>query len=146
MSGEQTNAVFGFASMLLDTINQRKPDYAIVALDKGPTFRHEVYEDYKANAETPPDLEHQVQRVIQFVHTLGVPAISRERYEADDIIGSLSHARAPGYDVIIVTGDSDLLQLVEDGTIAVLPGARRFGEFREYDPAAVIERFGFEPS
>ncbi len=146
-SGEQTNAVFGFASMLLDTINQRKPDYAIVALDKGPTFRHEVYEDYKANrAETPPDLEHQVQRVIQFVHTLGVPAISRERYEADDIIGSLSHTLVrQGYDVIIVTGDSDLLQLVEDGTIAVLPGARRFGEFREYDPAAVIERFGFEP-
>ncbi len=146
-SGEQTNAVFGFASMLLDTINQHKPDYAIVALDKGPTFRHEVFEDYKANrAETPPDLEHQVQRVIQFIHALGVPAISRERYEADDIIGSLSHTLVrQGNEVIIVTGDSDLLQLVEDNAVAVLPGTRRFGEFREYDPAAVIERFGFEP-
>ncbi len=146
-AGEQVNAVYGFASMLLDTINQRKPDYAIVALDKGPTFRHEVFDEYKANrAETPPDLEHQVARVIQFIDTLGVPAITRDRYEADDIIGSLSHTLVrQGHHVIIVTGDSDLLQLVEDGAIAVLPGTRRFGDFREYDPAAVVERFGFEP-
>jgi DNA polymerase-1 len=145
-AGEQVNAVYGFASMLLDTINSRKPDYAIVALDKGTTFRHEAYEEYKANrAETPPDLEHQVARVIEFVHTLGVPALTRDGYEADDIIGSLSHRLVrEGHDVIIVTGDSDLLQLVEDGAIAVLPGTKRFGDFREYDPAAVVERFGFE--
>lgn len=147
-SGEQTNAVYGFASMLLDTINARKPDYAIVALDKGPTFRHEVYEDYKANrSETPEDLKYQVGRVIQFIHTLGIPTVEREGYEADDIIGSMAHTFVrQGYEVIIVTGDSDLLQLVEDGAMAVLPGTRRFGEFREYDPARVVERYGFEPS
>src|SRR5690606_4885354 len=144
-SGEQTNAVYGFASMLLDTINARKPDYAIVALDKGPTFRHEVYEDYKANrSETPEDLKYQVGRVIQFIHTLGIPTVEREGYEADDIIGSMAHTFVrQGYEVIIVTGDSDLLQLVEDGAMAVLPGTRRFGEFREYDPARVVERYGF---
>ena len=146
-AGEQTNATYGFASMLLDTINARKPDYAIVALDKGKTFRHELSKDYKATrAETPDDLKYQVGRVIQFIHTLGIPTIERDGYEADDIIGSLSRAFVrQGHEVLIVTGDSDLLQLVEPGSRAVLPGARRFGEFREYDPAGVIERFGFEP-
>lgn len=146
-AGEQTNAVYGFASMLLDTINSRKPDYAVVALDKGRTFRHDLSEDYKATrAETPDDLKYQVGRVIQFIHALGIPTIERDGYEADDIIGSLSHTYVrQGHDVLIVTGDSDLLQLVESGSRAVLPGTRRFGEFREYDPAAVIERFGFEP-
>ena len=146
-SGEQTNAVYGFASMLLDTLNSRKPDYAIVALDAGKTFRHEVFEDYKANrAETPEDLKHQVGRVIQFVHTLGIPTVERDGYEADDVIGSLSRSTvAAGHDVIIVTGDSDLLQLVENNAMAVLPGARRFGEFREYDAPAVLDRFGFAP-
>ncbi len=146
-AGEQTNAIYGFATMLLDTINSRQPDYAVVALDKGRTFRHDLYEDYKGHRdETPDDLKHQVGRVIQFIHTLGVPTVEREGYEADDIIGSLSHTYVQqGYDVIIVTGDSDLLQLVEDGSLAVLPGTKRFGEFREYDPAAVVERYGFEP-
>lgn len=145
-SGEQTNAIYGFATMLLDTLNTRKPDYAIVALDAGKTFRHDLFADYKANRdETPEDLKHQVARVIQFVHTLGIPTVERDGYEADDVIGSLSRTYVEsGYDVIIVTGDSDLLQLVEDGSMAVLPGARRFGEFREFDPAAVLERYGFE--
>lgn len=146
-AGEQTNAVYGFATMLLDTLTSRKPDYAVVALDAGRTFRHDMFEGYKATREeTPDDLKQQVGRVIQFVHTLGIPTVEREGYEADDVIGSLSHAYVrAGYDVIIVTGDSDLLQLVEDGSMAVLPGARRFGEFREYDPPAVLERYGFGP-
>lgn len=146
-AGEQTNAVYGFASMLLDTLNARKPDYAIVAMDAGRTFRHDVYADYKANRdETPQDLKQQVGRVIQFVHTLGIPTLEREGYEADDVIGSLSRSCiGAGHDTIIVTGDSDLLQLVEDHAMAVLPGARRFGEFREYDVAGVRDRYGFAP-
>ncbi len=146
-AGEQTNAVYGFASMLLDTLNARKPDYAVVALDAGRTFRHDVFADYKANRdETPEDLTYQVGRVIQFVHTLGIPTLEKEGYEADDVIGSLSRQCVDaGHDTIIVTGDSDLLQLVEDHAIAVLPGARRFGEFRDYDVAGVLERFGFGP-
>lgn len=145
-SGEQTNAIYGFATMLLDTLNTRKPDYAVVALDAGKTFRHELFEDYKANRdETPEDLKQQVGRVIQFVHTLGIPTVEREGYEADDVIGSLSRTYIQeGHEVIIVTGDSDLLQLVEDGSMAVLPGARRFGEFREFDPAGVVDRYGFD--
>src|SRR5665811_506147 len=146
-AGEQTNAVFGFATMLLDTLNSRKPDYAIVALDAGRTFRHDVFEDYKANrSEAPEDLKQQIGRVIQFVHTLGIPTMVKEGYEADDVIGSLSRSTVDaGHRAIIVTGDSDLLQLVEDHAMAVLPGARRFGEFREYDVAGVLDRFGFAP-
>lgn len=146
-AGEQTNAVYGFASMLLDTLNSRMPDYAVVALDAGRTFRHDVFADYKANRdETPEDLKQQVGRVIQFVHTLGIPTLEKEGYEADDVIGSLVRSCVDaGHDVLIVTGDSDLLQLVEDHAMAVLPGARRFGEFREYNVAAVLDRYGFEP-
>lgn len=146
-SGEQTNAVYGFASMLLDVLAQRKPDYAFIALEGGRTFRHEILPDYKGTrSETPPDLIEQVERVRDLIGALGIPIQQRDSFEADDIIGSLAHRFArEGLNVIIVTGDSDLLQLVEDNVMAVLPGTRRFGDVREYDVAAVIERFGFPP-
>ena len=135
-SGEQTNAVYGFASMLLDVLRSRKPTYAVIALEGGHTFRHELYADYKGTRnETPPDLIEQIGRVQQLIATLGIPVKQVDRYEADDVIGSLSRTLADdGYDVIVVTGDSDLLQLVDDHILVVLPGARRFGDVREYDP------------
>ncbi len=146
-NGEQTNAVYGFASMLLDVLRLRRPTYAVIALEGGHTFRHELYADYKGTRnETPPDLIEQIGRVQQLIATLGIPVKQRDRYEADDIIGSLSRTLADdGYDVIIVTGDSDLLQLVDDHILVVLPGTKRFGDVREYDTAAVIERYGFNP-
>ena len=146
-SGEQTNAVYGFTSMLLDVLRGRKPDYAVIALESGQTFRHELYEDYKGTRnETPPDLIEQIGRVQQVIATLGIPVKQVERYEADDVIGSLSRKLADdSYEVIIVTGDSDLLQLVDDHILVVLPGTRRFGDVREYDTAGVIERYGFGP-
>ena len=147
-SGEQTNAVYGFASMLLDVLATRQPDYVIVALEGGRTFRHEIHPEYKGTrSETPPDLIEQIARVRELIDVLGIPVEMKDTFEADDIIGSLAHRFSrEDLDVIIVTGDSDLLQLVEDNVIAVLPGARRFGEFREFDTAAVIERFGFPPA
>ncbi len=145
--GEQTNAVFGFAAMLLDVIRQHHPEHIAVALEGGRTFRHEQFDGYKATrAETPDDLIKQIGRVRQLIDTLNIPIYEREGYEADDVIGSLARScAADGYDVVIVTGDSDLLQLVDDHVLAVLPGARRFGEFRLFDRAAVVERYGFGP-
>jgi DNA polymerase-1 len=147
-TGELTNAVFGVASMLLDVIRAHKPDYIAVALDVGKTFRHEAFEAYKGTrAEMPEDLRGQIDRVKELIGVLNIPIFEAPGYEADDVIGSLSRSCAlDGYDVIIVTGDSDLLQLVGDNIEAVLPGARRFGEFRHYDEPAVFERYGFGPT
>ncbi len=146
-AGEQTNAVFGFASMLLDVLRARRPDYAIIALEGGRTFRHDAFADYKAHrAEMPDDLRVQVSRVQELIDVLGIPVEQRESYEADDVIGSLARQLpALGVRVVVVTGDSDLLQLVADDVMVVLPGARRFGEVREFDIPAVFERYGFGP-
>ncbi|MDQ3653826.1 MAG: DNA polymerase I [Chloroflexota bacterium] len=146
-TGEQTNAVYGFTSMLLDVLNSRKPNYVVIALESGKTFRHDLFEEYKGTrAETPADLSEQIGRIQQLIATLGIPIKQVENYEADDVIGSLSRSlAADGYRVVIVTGDSDLLQLVEDDVLVVLPGARRFGDIREFDTAAVFERYGFGP-
>jgi DNA polymerase I len=147
-SGEPTGAVYGFALMLLDLLRTQKPDYLVVALEGGRTFRHEAFVDYKANrVEMPDDFGRQVGRVRELIDALSIPTAIREGYEADDVIGSLVDrcARDAQVDVIVVTGDSDLLQLVQPGVTAVLPGTMRFSQFRYYDVAAVVERFGFGP-
>jgi DNA polymerase-1 len=146
--GEVVNAVFGFASMLLDVLRREQPDYAIIAMETGRTFRDEQYAEYKANrGSMPDDLRPQVARVRQLIDALNIPVEERAGYEADDVIGSLAaHCGQRGdLRVIIVTGDSDLLQLVDDNTTVVLPGALRFGELRYFDPAAVHARYGFGP-
>ena len=146
--GEVVNAVFGFASMLLDVLRREQPEYAVIAMEGGPTFRDEEYADYKANrGSMPDDLGPQVERVRQLIDALNIPVEERPGYEADDVIGSLSRVCADRGDVrvLIVTGDSDLLQLVDENTTVVLPGAQRFGELRYFDPAAVHLRYGFGP-
>ena len=146
-SGEQTNAVYGFTAMLLDVLNARRPDYVVIALESGKTFRHELFAEYKGTrSEMPDDLRGQIGRVTQLIATLGIPVEKRDLYEADDVIGSLSRRlAADGMQVVIVTGDSDLLQLVDENVLVALPGVKRFGDVREYDPAAVFERYGFGP-
>jgi DNA polymerase I len=145
--GEQTNAVYGFASMLLDVIRTRDPEYVVIALETGRTFRHDLYPDYKGTrAAMPDDLRSQLERVNELIDALNIPVKKQELYEADDVIGTLSRTLADeGHRVVIITGDSDLLQLVGDNILVVLPGARRFGEFREFDTDAVVERYGFGP-
>jgi DNA polymerase-1 len=147
--GEVVNAVFGFASMLLDVLNREQPDYAIIALEGGRTFRDEEYDQYKAHrGATPDDLIPQVGRVRQLIDALNIPVEEWEGYEADDVIGSLARRCGERGDlrVLIMTGDSDLLQLVDDNTTIILPGAQRFiGDLRYYDPDAVRERYGFGP-
>jgi DNA polymerase I len=147
-SGELTNAVYGFASMLFNLLNNLKPDYAVVALEGGRTFRHEAFEDYKAHrGEMPNELRGQVKRIRELVEVLNIPIIERDGYEADDVIGSLA-ASCPtrnNLHVVVLTGDTDLLQLVDDSVEVFLPGARRFDELRRYDREAVVERYGFGP-
>ena len=145
--GEPTNAVYGFTSMLLDALQEHQPDYVIVSFDVGKTFRHEAFEEYKAHrAPMPDDLHSQIDRMYAVLEALNIPVYTKDGYEADDVIGTI--ARMAGEtcnEVLIVTGDSDLLQLADEKSRILLPGRRRFGEFRLFDRAAVVERYGFEP-
>lgn len=147
-SGEQTNAVYGFTAMLLDVLRTQQPDYAIVALEGGKTFRHEKFEEYKGTrAEMPSDLRSQIDRVREIIDVMNIPILERPGFEADDVIGSLSHKLADdhGLRVLIITGDSDLLQLVQSNVEAVLPGRPRFSDLRVFDETAVRNRYGFGP-
>jgi DNA polymerase I len=146
--GEQVNAVFGFASMLLDVLKREQPEYVIVALEGGRTFREEQFDGYKAHrAPMPDDLRSQIARIRSFIDAMNIPIEEREGYEADDVIGSLAKECGERGDmrVVIVTGDSDLLQLVDDHVTVVLPGAQRFNDIRMFDREGVVNRYGFGP-
>ena len=115
--GFPTNAIYGFTMMLRRLINEYKPDYLGVALDSsGPTFRHESYEAYKATRQTmPDDLSPQLPYITRVCEALRIPTTIEPRYEADDIIGTLARqAEEAGVDVVIVTNDKDMSQLVTD--------------------------------
>ena len=146
-TGEITNATFGFTSMLLDVLRAHHPDCVLITFDVGKTFRHEAFEDYKAHrAPMPDEMRHQMTRIREVIAALNIPIYEAQGYEADDVIGALSRqASDDGLTALIVTGDSDLLQLVDDHIIAVMPGAQRFGDYRLFDRAAVVARYGFGP-
>src|SRR3989344_1698876 len=118
-SGELINAVFGFASILIKVINEFKPDYVAAAFDlPEPTFRHKEYKEYKATRpEAPPDLYSQVPKVKEVLRAYKIPVYEKSGYEADDIIGTISK-KLKGEDVelMILTGDMDTLQLVDNNT------------------------------
>ena len=146
--GEQVNAVYGFAAMLLEVLRVHAPDYAIVAFEGGRTFRDDLFADYKAHrGPMPDDLRSQIDRIRQLIDALNIPIEQRDGYEADDVIGSLAArcSREGELRVLIVTGDSDLLQLVDDRVTVVLPGIKSFGELRLFDHDAVVARYGFGP-
>jgi DNA polymerase I len=146
--GEPTNAVFGFTLMLLAVLNRFRPDQIVMTFDVGRTFRHDLSADYKATrAPMPPELRQQMDRIRQLVTAFAIPIREVKGFEADDVIGSLAtRAANEGFRVRVITGDSDLLQLVTDDIHVVTPGANNsFSELREYDVAAVRERYGFDP-
>ncbi|MDH5669649.1 MAG: DNA polymerase I [Nitrospira sp.] len=141
--GLQTNAVYGFTTMLLKIIRDRQPDGLAVAFDeKGPTLRHEEFKEYKAQRPPMPDaMQAQIPYIHEVVDALAIPALRQAGYEADDLIGTLAcKAEQAGYDVVIVTGDKDMFQLLTP-------------HVRIYDPvkdkwsgeAECRERFGVEP-
>ena len=145
--GEMTNAAYGFTSMLFKALNDTTPTYAIAAFDPpGPTFRHEIFKEYKAQRLRAPDeLRAQFPWAREVVVALGIPIVEIPTFEADDVIGTLAQkAEAAGLDVIIVTGDLDVLQLVTE-RIRVFASRRGISDTIIYDLAKVRERYGFEP-
>ncbi|HZU74006.1 MAG TPA: DNA polymerase I [Acidimicrobiales bacterium] len=148
-SGQVTNAVFGFTSMLVNLLRDHQPDLIAVAFDRPePTFRHELTPTYKAGrAEAPDILRQQMGLVRQVVDVLSIPTIELSGYEADDIIATLAtRARDAGIEVIIVTGDRDTYQLVEDPLVKVLYNRRGVSDYVLYDEAGIKERTGVRPA
>lgn len=142
--GEPTYAVFGFASILLSMIQEQRPDYVAVSFDIGRTFRDDLYSDYKAGrAETPEEFHPQLDRIKQLVAALNIPVYVAEGFEADDVIGTLAaQATAQDVETLILTGDTDSLQLVNDHVRVLLAnpyGGRATTTI--YDEAKVRERY-----
>ncbi len=146
-TGEVISAVYGFALMLLKAINELKPTHYAIAFDKkGPTFRHQLFDQYKAQRPpTPSELVNQLGRVRQLVNAFHIPIFELDGYEADDVLGSLSQqASQQDIDTIIVTGDADAMQLVSP-RVKVLTPQRAFGDTMLYDEAAVSQKYGIKP-
>ncbi|MEE9583591.1 MAG: DNA polymerase I, partial [Dehalococcoidales bacterium] len=145
-SGEMVNAVYGFASMLLKAIKELKPSHYAIAFDKkAPTFRHRLYDRYKANRPpAPSELIEQLGRIRQLVKAFDMPIFELDDYEADDVLGTLSHqASEQGVDTVIVTGDADAMQLVSSQVKVLYPRPRRsFSDTMLYDEAAVSQKYG----
>ena len=144
--GEPTNAVFGFTSMLLNVLRDEKPDYIAVAFDVGKTFRHEKYKEYKAHRlKMPDDMRTQMARIRGILQALGIPIIEVEGYEADDVLGTLAQrAEKEGLEVLIVTGDTDAFQLIDEHT-RVLTSRRAFSDTIVYDREGIEKRYGLKP-
>ncbi|HVM02278.1 MAG TPA: 5'-3' exonuclease H3TH domain-containing protein, partial [Acidimicrobiales bacterium] len=148
-SGQVTNAVFGFTSMLVNLLKDHRPDAIAVAFDRPePTFRHALVKDYKAGrAEAPDVLRQQMGLVRQVVETLRIPLLEVPGYEADDVIATLAtQARDRGDEVVVVTGDRDEYQLVEDPHVKVLYNRRGVSDYVLYDEAGIRERTGVTPA
>ena len=145
--GQPTGAIFGFSNMLTKLIAEQQPDLMALAFDKSRhTFRTERYADYKGTRDkTPEELLSQFPLLREFAANMGIPFLEKDTYEADDIIGTLAtQAAAEGYDVRVVTGDRDGLQLVRPN-LRVLLTKKGISELKDYDTAAFEEEYGFEP-
>lgn len=145
--GVLTNAVYGFTNMLFNLIEQYHPDYIGVAFDlKAPTFRHEMYEEYKGNRQkTPEELLPQFDLLKRLLRAMNIPIFEEEGYEADDILGTFSRiAEEQGLDAYLVTGDRDAIQLVSDNT-TVLLNRRGITDIHAFDPKEVEKEYGLTP-
>lgn len=146
-SGQVTNAVYGFTSMLLKLLREEKPDAVIVAFDRAaPTFRHEAFADYKAHREaTPDELISQLPLAKDVLKSLHIPIYEADGYEADDVLATLARAaEARGEDVTIVTGDRDAFQLVSP-KVRIMTTRKGISDIVVYDRQAVIDRYGVPP-
>ncbi len=146
-AGQVTNAVFGFTSMLIKLLGDEHPDAIAVAWDvRGPTFRKELYADYKAHREKPPDLfSGQLPLIDEVLQALRIAQLRVPGYEADDVIATLAdQAGSEGWDVVVVTGDRDAFQLVDDN-VKVLYTWRGVSESVVADAAWIEGRYGVRP-
>jgi len=146
-SGQVTNAVYGFTSMLIKLLTEERPDLIAVAFDVGrPTARLEKYAEYKAGRpETPDEFRQQLGLIVEVLETLHIPVIGIQEHEADDAIATLAvRALERGIEVVVVTADRDFFQLVQPG-ITVMFNVKGISDIRVYDVDAVTERFGLPP-
>src|SRR3989344_4546259 len=145
-TGENANAVFGFSNMLLKAIAEVKPDYIACAFDtKAPTFRHVEFEKYKAQRPAPPpDLYPQLPKVKKVLDAFGIKYFEKEGYEADDLIATIAEKTHKKHQVIILSSDRDVLQLV-DGNIKVQQPGWNLKEVTLIGAEEVKEKYGLEP-
>src|SRR5215211_4231629 len=147
-TGQPTNAVYGFTSMLINILRDEAPTHLAVAFDVGrKTFRSEIFAEYKANrSESPTDFRGQVSLVQEVLAALHVPVITAENYEADDVIATLTvQAVEQGMDVLIATGDRDALQLVNDHVTVLYP-RKGVSDMTRFTPEEVETKYGLSPT
>ncbi|WP_350349821.1 DNA polymerase I [Agromyces sp. G08B096] len=146
--GQHTNAIHGFLSMLLLLLANEKPTHLAVAFDKSRvSFRTREYEEYKGNrGETPPEFKGQVPILQEALQAMGITVLEKEDFEADDLLATLAtRGEAEGYQVLLVSGDRDTIQLVDDDVTLLYPNTQGVSQLKRYDTAAVIERYGIRP-
>jgi len=146
-SGQVTNAVYGFTAMLIKLLADERPQGVVVCFDKGvPRFRVDRYAEYKAGRAATPELfKQQLPLIREVLESLRIPMVDSEGYEADDLLATLTRrCRAEGLEVIIVTGDRDILQLVGAGVVVIMT-RRGISDVIRYDAPTVLERYGVTP-
>ncbi len=147
--GLHTNGIFGFVNILFKILEEEKPDYLTVAFDvKHPTFRHEMYTEYKGTRKgMPQELHEQVPVLKGLLEAMGIKIMELPGYEADDLLGTVAkHSEAKGMDVLVVSGDRDLLQIVTDNIRVCIPKTKRgTTEYEMYDTKDVQEKYGLLP-
>lgn len=147
--GNLINAVYGFTAMLLRIYTDMKPTHLAVAFDRpAPTFRKELFKGYQAKRpKMDDDLIPQIARVHEVVAAMGIPIYEKDGYEADDCIGTIVHKKKPNFDqIIVVTGDRDIFQLVEDDRVYVYMPTKGLSEAKLYGEKDVKERMGVLPA
>ena len=148
-SGQVTNAVYGFTSMLTTLMKDQRPDGVVVVFDrKEPTFRHEAAPEYKAQREKQPDILYQQLEIVrELLDALGVATLDYQGFEGDDLIATIvDRCERDGNDVVIVTGDRDSYQLVHDPHVRVLYNKRGVSDYALYDEKGIFERTGVTPA
>src|SRR5882724_4850716 len=148
-TGQFTNAVYGFTSMLINLLRDEAPTHIAVAFDLSrQTFRSEMFTEYKANrSATPDEFKGQVSLIQDVLAQLRIPVLTKENFEADDVIATLTtQAEAAGhFDVLICTGDRDALQLVTEHTTVLYP-VKGVSELARYTPESVLAKYGLTPT
>jgi len=146
--GQHTNAIHGFISMLLNLLKNEKPTHLAVAFDISRySFRTREYPEYKGTrGETPAEFVGQIPLLEEALKAMGIQTLSKEDYEADDILATLAHkGSAEGFTVYVVSGDRDAIQMIDDNVTLLYPNARGVSELKRYNRETVLERYGIEP-
>jgi len=147
-TGQHTNAIHGFIAMLINLLSNERPDALAVAFDiSRHSFRTEEYPEYKGTrGETPPEFKGQIPLLQEALHAMGITTLEKENFEADDILATLSKQGAEaGYRVLVVSGDRDTIQLVDDHVTLLYPSKQGVSELTRYDADKVMERYGIRP-